>query len=285
MKNKIYAGAAVMLLAMVAVACKKELPPVYGDGHGVYVDSGYLDPESAAKEYKDFEKNIDSVLTTFLTAHEETITVYVKVMTKGRLDYVNDRYFDAMPVDSLPTDPDYVQAVPEEYEFGEMVVKAGMEYGLLPITLKKSDRVMKDNVSVQVMVELVPSADFPYVGTYHITAGRKDYSTYFKVKWNNLIQMPPNWTTGYWSMILGTWNPVMFQFLMDTLKETAPDWVTQAPSIGFPLNTTNYNMAISYRNVLREALVIYKANNKIDPVAYPPLYNPNATTPETWISF
>jgi hypothetical protein len=285
MKNRFYITAAIALFALAA-GCKKVEPPVYDDSHGVYIESGRNNLDRIDEELLDRSENKlnkDSLETSFVGREDQTITVWVRVMTKGRLDYANNRHFAAVAIDSLPTDKNFVQAVPEEYEFGEMVVEAGKTYGIMPITLKRSNRIMNDDAGVQLTVQLVPSADFPYVGDYKVVAGKPQNFLNFKVKWSNRIQMPETWISGQWNGndYFGAWNPVKYLFILETLGDTTPDWATQAPSLGG--SYTDAAKALS--TVVKAAFAIYRDNNAKDPVAYPPLYNPNAAQPETWITF
>lgn len=285
MKSKLYIVVATALCALAPAACKKEMPPVYGDAHGIYIDNnssgaGIVDLEATNRRFK------DSITVTLLTTPEETLTVWVRVMTKGRVDFDRDRYFNVEVIDSLPLDETYVLAVAGEYEIGETVVKAGREYCDLPITLKRSDRIMNDNVAVQMMFKLVPSDDFPDIGTWHMEAGKLEEYRYFKVKWSNLVQRPSTWglpgnfgSNSYWGYYLGEWDPVKFTFITNTLQEATPDWIVDAPSGG----QAYQDMAAVYKTVIKNALFVYKANSETDPITYPPLYWPEDS--KDWITF
>ncbi len=284
MKNTLYTAIAIALCALALGACKKEMPPVYGDTHGVYIDNdengaGMLAPG-------DGDRFKDSITLTFLTTPEETLTVWVRVMTRGRVDFDRDRNFKVEVIDSLPLDNDYMLAAQAEYEIGETVVKAGLQYCDLPITLKRSDRIMDDNVAVQMMFKLVPSDDFPDVGFWHMTGSTLEEYLYFKVKWSNLVQMPSTWglptddnTSYYWKYYFGIWDPVKFTFIANTLQELTPDWIADAPRNG----ETYRNQAAVLKTVIKNAFANYKASSIADPDTYPPLYWPEDS--EDWITF
>ena len=283
MKNKLYTVIAIALCVLALGACKKEMPPVYGDTHGVYVDN---DQDGAGIAPNSSRRFKDSMTMTLLTTTEETLTVWVRVMTKGRVDFGRDRHFKVEVIDSLPLDDAYVIAAADEYEIGETVVKAGKEYCDLPIILKRSDRIMNDNVAVQMMFKLVPSNDFPYVGSWHIAGGKLEEYLYFKVKWSNLVQMPITWglpanhgNLNYWGYYFGVWDPVKFTFIANTLQAATPDWIADAPIGG----QAYQDQAAVLKTVVKNAFAIYKTNSKADPVAYPPLYWPEDT--EDWITF
>lgn len=275
MKNKIYIVLAV--LGVLALGgCQKEMPPLYGDTHGVYVQYG-IDGE--------VEEIMDSIIVSFSARIEPEYTVYVRVMTKGRLDFDRDRYFNVIALDAesdaaQPIDGVSEIAQPSEFEIGQGVVKAGDFFGTVPITVKKSARVT-EGTTVQTTIQLVPSEDFPYVGTKVKVNDKDDFKLNYKIKWSNLIEMPSNWYSGGWGAmnVFGTWSRPKFQYILETLgPDDVPNWEPQAPNSSF----ANRDHAIALRIFLEGKLRQYKENSELDPAAYPPIYVPGTSE---WIDF
>lgn len=271
---------------MALAGCQKELPPFYGDSHVAYLDGAVWQGSSVA----------DTLNISFLDVLEPEAVVELKVMTRGRVDFENDRTFKVVVLDSVPAAP-YVRATEDEYELGEMVVPAGKEYGMMKITLKDSERLTTEGARVQLALGLVPSADYPAVGNKVVDAdGVVNFYTMYVIRFSNLLEEPPLWNSwAFWSNWPGfagappAYDAHKHQLLLDACVEVygnanvLPWQDGNADGDDYGMTYTNdYGVVTTF--VFAQArgnLAVYKANSEADPVTYPPYYDAGTTN---WIT-
>ncbi len=263
MKKILYFVAALAVVGSLS-SCKEEVPPVYGDESGVYVH--YIN-------YHDI--TFDSLEMSFLDVTGDTYTLNLRVMLQGRVDYDNDRHFVVRQIIEEPVNTLYDMAISgddfEPLDNALMVIPKGRNYGLLPITLKKSDHLLSfdERGGLELYLELVDAAhsegvanDFEHVGSYRVDNDDKQVSerTKYKIKYTYNLVKPGNWGTGSlgsWSDAFGvTWGPVKHNFILETMRDNGIDF-----SFSTTITTTNYLTFRYYGRIAAAALAAYNQAN------------------------
>lgn len=244
MKNIINVLALILTSWALFSGCEEQHPTLYRNDPAVYFSDVYYQGKYVS----------DSITISFMDMPSESeYLVEVMVRVQGELDPDNDRHFAVRQCVGAPADRSCREAQPGvDYRaldnpevVRELVIPAGSNFGLVPVTIFRSENVASHKVELH--LELMPNDQFRL---------GMDNKLSYKIKFSAQPEKPATWDT-FWQWVFGkSWGPVKHMFILEKLGPIRWDNTTVDSA------TQNY-----WEATMKIALEAYNLQNPLNPLS------------------